>query len=175
VAISETINLTGQPAGGRIRYVPLGRFGNYAPRSMYEVQVLLAMDASGDEATINLTEDARFASICTLMNGRVIGAAGGVELLFQMRNNAQAGPISHGFANAVPIASIASANIAVWNPPPVMTMDTWTLVADNVNGDSLSLTAWFYNFDRRILELSPMWQILANLPRPGTMDSFSVA
>lgn len=142
---------------------------------MYEVQATLAMDASGGNATLALTEDARFASICTLMNGRVIGAAAGVEMLFQMRNDEQAGPIAHGFANAVPISTIAGSSVAVWNPPPVMTMSSWTLVAANVDGDTLAFTAWFYNFDRRILELSPMWQILANLPRPGTMDSFSVA
>jgi len=174
VTVAETLSLTDQPSTGQIKLVPLGGNGVSAPKSMYEVQATLAHDASGGIVAFTLTRDERFASICTLMNGKVIGAAAGVEMLFTMRSESD-GPVANGFANAVPISTVGSSSIAVWNPPPIMTMTTWSLHQNNVNGDSLDFAGWFYNFDVRILELSPMWRILANLPRPGTMDSFSAA
>ncbi len=171
MSVSETVNLTGQPAEeGQIRIVPLGGNGIQAPKSMYEVQITLSMDASGGECAITFTRDSRWQSICTLFNGTVEGAAAGVEIMFEAQDAENSGPVARGFANATPIASVVSLNVAVWNPPPIMTMTRWTVRSPNVNGDKLIVNAWLYNFNRRILELSPMWQILANLPRSGRMD-----
>lgn len=175
MAVAATVQLGDQPGTGRIRQIPLGGNGKTAPISMYEVQVALANDASGDESTITVNRDPRYTSICTLIGGTVTVPAAGIEMLFEMQDTENAGPISRGFANAVPIASVGGTSIAVWNPPPIMTMTTWRMITANVDGDTAAFQAWFYNFDRRILELTPMYQILANLPRSGSMDSFSAA
>lgn len=173
MSVTETVTLEDQPsAGGRIQLIPLGGNGVTAPKSMYEVIVNLAHDAGGGTATITLNGDPRFSSLCTLMNGVYTSAAGGIEMLFGMRKGTPpVGPLARGFINAIPIATVGAISLGVWNPPPIMTMDEWTMTCTNVTGDSQVLNAWFYNFDRRILELSPMWQILANLPRPGLIDA----
>lgn len=171
MAIASDFTLGNQPTVGTSRLVPLGGNGITAPKSMYEVAVSLVHDASGGTAVITITRDPRFSTLMTLANCFYLGAAGGVEVLFSMRDAADNGPFARGFANAVPIG--IGGSLAVWNPPPIMTMDTWSLTNTNVTGDTSIFNVWFYNFDRRILELSPMWQILANLPRAGLMDSFS--
>ncbi len=173
MSVSDTFALNAQPAAGRSNLVPLGGNGIVAPQSMYEVQATLAGDGSGGTNSITITRDPRWQSIMTLANGNVTGAAAGIEVMFEMRNSDNGGPFARGFGNAVPIASISSLSTCVWNPPPIMTIDTWTLTTANTTGDSMFFNAWFYNFDVRILELSPMWKILMNLPRAGLMDSFS--
>ncbi len=175
MAVADTFALNEQPGVGFSNYIPLGRFGDFAPHSMYEVSASLASDATGGNNVITITSDPRFATICTLMNAPYSGAAAGIEILFQMRDTSKNGAFARGFANAVPIATVGGFSLAVWNPPPIMTMDTWSLLVANTDADISVFNAWFYNFDIRILEKSPMWRILANLPRPGTMDSFSVA
>ncbi len=169
VVVSETIALNAQPATGRIQFIPcMGRRG--IVQSMYEVTVNLAGTAGGGEIEIVLTRDPRFQSIATLMSGSVTGAAAGVEIGFTLRDVEGSGPTARGFVNASPIASIFGLNPAAWNPPPIMTMNEWRIIAANVDGDSLQFQAWFYNFDVRILELVAMDKILACLPRPGLID-----
>lgn len=171
MAVTETFQLNQQPTVGSSRLVPLGGNGVTAPKSMYEVAATLAGAAGGGTNVITIQQDPRFSSLMTLANSFYIGAAAGIEVLFSMRDERDNGPFARGFGNAVPIG--IGGSLTVWNPPPIMTMDEWSLTVNNVDGDSSIFNAWFYNFDIRILELSPMWQILANLPRGGTMDSFS--
>lgn len=170
MSVTLEFALNEQPATGAVNLVPLGGNGFTAPQSMYEIQATLAGDVSGGTNKITFTQDPRFSSLLTLANNTYVGNTGPIEVGFEMRNTAPAGPFARGFSNASPLSTINGVIITVWNPPPIMTMDLWACTTPNVDGDTSNFNAWVYNFNIRVLEVTPMFQILANLPRPGSMD-----
>jgi len=172
MTVSDVFRLPAQPGTGTSRFVPLGGNGFNAPKSMWEVAASLAGDVSGGLNQITVNFDTRFRSIVTLSNIVVTGAAAGIEVTHQMRDSENSGPFARAFSNAIPIG-LNSLSLSVWNPPPIMTMDSFDAITANVDGDSMILNLWMYNFDIRVLERAPMWQILANLPRGGLQDNSS--
>ncbi len=180
MAVTGDFRIPQQPAEGTgadaltgsLELVPLGGDGISAPLIMWEVAATLAHDASGGNATINVRFDNRFLSLVTLANMRKSSAAGAIECSWEMATRGPVeAPIFRAFQNAVPLNSLQSFNISVWNPPPLMNMDRLTVIVPNVTGDSMQLVATIYSFNINVLQRTPMYQILANLPRGGTLDA----
>lgn len=177
MAVSGAFTIPEQPADGAgtdalvgtVRLIPLGGNGKTAPNVMYEVAASLASDASGGNNTITITFDSRFQSLVTLVNIVNSSASGAIEAAYELVATAS-NTRFRAFDNAVPVNSLDALNVSVWNPPPLMDMDQLVTKVPNVTGDVHIVNAMIYCFNRRVLEMTPMYQILANLPRPGLID-----
>lgn len=177
MAVSGAFQIPGQPASGggadallgTVRFIPLMGNGRVAPLCMYEVAASLASDASGGNNTITITFDERWKSLVTLVNIVNTSAAQPIEAVFELVSTASTTRF-RAFDNAVPINSLDLINLSVWNPPPLMDMNQLVTKVPNITGDTHIVNAMIYCFDFRVLELTPMYQILANLPRPGLID-----
>lgn len=154
---------------GTLRVIPLGGNGKTAPHLMYEVAASLASDASGGNNEITISFDTRFKSLVTLVNIVNTSASGAIEAVFELVATAS-NTRFRAFDNAVPVNSLDAINLSVWNPPPLMDMDQLVTKVPNVTGDVHIVNAMIYCFNRRVLEMTPIYQILANLPRPGLID-----
>lgn len=177
MAVTGEFRIPEQPADGggtdeltgNTTFIPLLGDGVLAPQMMWEVSCALAGDASGGNSTITVRFDQRFRSICTLAQMTKTSAVGAIEALWEL-SPANNSPIYRVAQDVVPLTTLTGLNISLWNPPPLMNMDRISTIIPNVTGDTHILNLMIYSFDINVLQLSPLWRILANLPRSGLID-----
>ncbi len=170
MAVSIDNQLPEQPVLGVNTYTPLGGDGWTAPHSMAEVSVGSAGAAGGGTNVITVTFDPRFQSLVTYVRLSNSSASGAIEMnlsLFPALPRAQ--PQLQAWANAVPVNDVSTQNNITWSPPPIPNLFRLQATTTNVSGDSLTLQAYIFQFQRRALELVPLNVILASLPRGDNM------
>ncbi len=170
MAVAITNQLPDQPVLGLNTYSPLGGDGWTAPHSVAEVSVGSAGDASAGNNVITVTFDPRFQSIVAYVRLSNSSASAGIEMnlsMFPALPRSQ--PQLQAFANAVPVNALSTTNNFTWAPPPIPGLSRLQATTTNTNGDSLTLMAYIFQFQRRALELVPLNVILAALPRGDNM------
>lgn len=170
MAVAINVTLPGQPVLGVNTFTPLGGDGWTAPHSVAEVSVGSAGDASAGNNVITVTFDPRFQSIVTYVRLSNSSASAGIEMdLVMFPAVPRSQPQLQAFANAVPVNGLRGTNNLTWSPPPIPHLDRLQATTTNTNGDSLTLMAYIYQFQRTVLQQVPLNLILASLPRGDSM------
>lgn len=154
------------PGLGSPRYQPLGGDGWTSPHSVFEFGYSSPGTAGGDNNVITVTFDPRWRGIVSYVRLTNSSASAAIEMELQIRPHAPfTSPVMSAFSNATPVNSLSGVNEMTWSPPPVASMNILRGTTPNVNGDTLTLQAFVYNFNIRVLEQVPLALILASLPR----------
>ncbi len=177
MAVAGEFTIPQQPADGSgadallggLRLIPLGGNGKTAPQLMYVISASLVSDGSGGANSITVNFDPRFKSLVTLVNAVNTSASGAIEVVYELVTTVS-NTRFRAFDPAVPVNDLDTLNVSVWNPPPIVDADQLVTKVPNVTGDTHIMNAVIYCFNRRVLELTPIYKILANLPRPGVID-----
>ncbi len=165
MAVTQTTQLPEQPAGGSSRLIPLTGDGFTFPRSMYEVQALLAGDASAGNSDIQIDFDQRYTTLVVHVELVILGAAASQDYLLNLAmrlSSITAQVVGQTIQNSV---STLTPGIAWWDPPPLVPVESIQSTVANVNGDTTLLKVWSYNFDINALNTIPLSLMLAGLPR----------
>ncbi len=170
MAVSSAVTLPAQPSVGSSRIVVLSGNGYHHPKSMYEVQVSLTGAAGGGNSTITLTTDPRFTSLVLRVELTVLASSAqqDYQLTLAMRGSS----ISSSLVGELTFNSVSTLTPAVawWDPPPILPVETIESVVANVDGDVTLLTCWIYNYDINALNVVPLTQLLASLPRTSAQS-----
>ncbi len=157
MAVTETITLPAQPAAGSSVYVPLGGDGLTAPHSAYSIRSMAAvMDVSGGLAQVKVVLDDRFCSLVSFVTAHIENESTSQVVRFQISGSSTPSIID----NVTLLGFVAHSDCSnVWYPPTWVLpgsgqVCTLTVAADNVDGDTLSVSAVVYNFDIRVRELT---------------------
>lgn len=166
MSVSVALELPAQPVIGQSVYTPLGGDGWTAPHSVAEVAISSAGDAGGGLNDISVTFDRRFQSIVTYAFLRNSSASQGIEmritlLPFLPRST----PQMQAFANQCFANALDDTNLITWNPPPIPHFGVCQARTTNVNGDTITLFMYIYQFQQTVLQEVPLDRILASLPR----------
>lgn len=167
MSVAVTLTLPAQPVDGTFDLVPLGGDGFIAPHSMYVLKAIgVDCDAGGGHAEVTTTFDVRYSSLVGSFQVAMVGA--GASVLFRL------GLVDEKLAgiqtvNATGIDGQDSVARCIWNPTPFFKAGGIKVRAPNVDGDTLTLSAIIYNFDKRASEVVPLSQLLAATPRSGTL------
>lgn len=173
MAVSIDNQLPEQPVLGVNTYTPLGGDGWTAPHSVAEVSVGSAGDASGGNNVITVTFDPRFISIVAYVRLHNSSASAGIEMnLALLPELPRSQPQLTAFYNDVPVAQLNSSNVITWSPSPLPHLSRLQATTTNVNGDSLTLQAYIYQFQRTALQQVPLNLILSSLPRGDNAQWF---
>ncbi len=175
MAVAVALTLPDQPVIGENIFTGLAGDGWTAPQSVFEFAISSAGDASGDENTITMTFDPRFTGIMTYVRLSNSSASSAIEMKMQLLPLDRATPQLECFVNAVPVNGIDNQNTVTWSPPPVPTMRRLVAVTANVNGDTLSLMGYLYNFNINVLNKVPLNLILASLPRGDSIYPIQIS
>lgn len=166
MAVSVATTLPAQPAIGLNTYVPLGGDGWTAPHSVAEFSISSVGAAGGGNNTITLTFDPRFTSIVSYVRLVNAGASAAIEMLLRMRPPLpRVQPQVEAFANQAGVLSLFTQNLFTWAPPPLPHMGILEGVTTNVDGDTLSMMGYIYQFQVDVLQKVPLNFVLAALPR----------
>lgn len=179
MTVTSKVELPAQPDSGTVQYVPLGGDGVSAPHGQYVVNVANLGDATGGNNLIYVRPDPRWVTLVQFMQGKVTGAAADVNVRFSITGVGNI-LVGHNAVLAnVDLAPTSIENMGMW-VPPMWLIETpggglanldrpfLSLVGANVDGDTNTLTAFMFVFDRRVRELTPTSVILASLPRAPT-------
>jgi len=169
VAVSITNQLPDQPVIGASVYTPLGGDGWSSPHSVAEFSVGSAGDASAGNNAIEVLFDPRFSSLVSYVRLSNSSASTAIEMSLILLPPVRSTPQVQAFANAVPVMGLSTQNNLTWCPPPLPGLGRLQALTPNINGDTLSLMGYIFQFERRALELVPLSVILASLPRGDNM------
>ncbi len=170
MAVAVTVTLPAQPASGSNEYIPLGGDGWTAPHSVAEFSVGSAGAAGGGNNVITVNFDPRFQSIVSYLRLSNSSASGGIEMDMRLLPSLpRSTPQLQGFANAVPVNGLLTTNNVTWSPPPIPGLGRIIATTTNVDGDTLSLMGYIYQFQITVLQRVPLNLILASLPRGDNM------
>lgn len=138
---------------------------------MYEVQVTLAHDASGGNATITVGTDPRYESFLKRVELQVLGAA--ADETFQLEQRLAGSGFTSSisgttFRNAV---SSFTPGFAWWDCPILLPIDQVQNVIANTDGDTSVLTMWIFNFDIDATHRVPLSVIANSLGRASQMSN----
>lgn len=172
MAVAVEVTLPAQPAIGLNTYTPLGGDGWTDPHSVSEVSVSSAGDASAGNNVITVNFDNRFVSVVTYIRLANSSASAGIEMHVSMLPLDRAQPQMTMFYNDVPVIQLFGQNVVTWAPAPLPHMGRMIATTTNTNGDTLSLMAYIYQFQRTALQQVPLSRILASLPRGDSATWF---
>ena len=171
MAVAELVLLPLQPDVGNVTYVPLGGDGFTAPHSAYSINNMTATGAAGGGSlSCAIQLDTRYVSLVSFATMRliqatdtavdvrwVIGAAqGGIQIPQIIRQN-----LITDIASGISSSTISDS----FNPTPILLPGSQnngqlSVAVVNVDTDVLTLSAYVYNFDIRVRELTPMGPLL---------------
>ncbi len=155
MAVASTITLPAQPSQGAVTWVPLGGDGVTAPIGYYDVDVQLVGDASGGNAVIAITFDARYTNLCAWANVKVFADTAAGEFSISMtRSGAFSGLIIVGTLPGVTEGFVTANSTYLWYPPPVFYAGDGRIQAFFLNVDAtetyvMTLQVFAYNRDVR--------------------------
>ncbi len=165
MAVTSIVALPAQPAAGSSRLVPLNGNGFTSPKSLYEVQVTLTGDATGNQNTITINLDPRYVSLIARMEMVNLGASAQVEYQLTQRLVGSGITSSQVGLTVVNTTSNLSPCSAYWDPPGLLPIDQLTCLVANVDTIVNVLSVWIYNYDINALNTVPIHILLRSLPR----------
>lgn len=165
MAVAVELVLPDQPGIGVNQYIPLGGDGWTAPHSVAEFSISSAGDASAGNNVITLNFDPRFISVVSYVRLANSSASTALEMSLTMFPTGRSQPQVQAFANAVPVIGMFGNQILTWCPPPLPHLGSLQGATPNINGDTLSIMGWIYQFQINVLQKVPLNIILASLPR----------
>lgn len=168
LSVSTAVQLPDQPGDlGSVELVPLGGNGFLSPHSMYVLRnVGVTGDASGGTAEVAINCDVRYTCLFATVNPDMVGAAADVLVRMGLSDVAGSGIVT---VNATMLLGVDNVARVLWSPSPFFGAAQIKVRAPNVDGDDLRVSGVLYNFDKRAPEVVPMAQLVASLPRSGTL------
>ena len=165
MAVTSILTLPGQPTAGSSRLVPLNGDGFTSPKSLYEVQVTLTGDATGNQNTITINLDPRYVSLIARIE--MVNLGGSTQVEFQLTQRLVGSGINSSLVGltVVNTTSNFSPCSAFWDPPGLLPIDQLTCLVANVDTVVNVLNAWIYNYDINALNTVPIDILLRSLPR----------
>jgi len=171
MAVTDTVVLPAQPTTGALTFVPLGGDGFTAPHSAYVLNnQQVTSDASGGATSLIAQMDPRFVSLVSFGSMRMIQAADTAVDVRWVIGPATGGVqipqiIRQGLITDIASGITSSTISDVFNPTPLLLPgagQTGQLLCQvvNVDTDILLMSAYIYNFDIRVRELTPMGPLL---------------
>ncbi len=171
MAVTSTTTLPDQPSAGSSRLVALGGDGWISPKSYYELQVNLAMDASGGNADVTIDMDPRFETFIKRVEIAVLAAA--ADETFQITQRI----VGSGFSSSISgltfrngVSSFTPGG-AWWDPPVLLPIDRLEVTVANTDGDTLIVTTWIANYNINASHKIPISVIASGLGRTSQMSN----
>lgn len=164
MSVAQTVSLPDNPTTGTARLIVLTGGGFYAPKSMYEVQLTLTGDATGNLSTNVINTDPRFLSLVQRME---VTSLAGTPVEYQLIQTL-AGSAVNSSVVGLTIANTTSSfnpSTAYWDPPGLLPISQVSSIIANVDTVVHVLTVWIYNFDINALNTVPLPILLAALAR----------
>lgn len=162
------------PAGSNVEFVPLGGNGITAPSSYYAVELVLAGDASGGDARIQLRGDPRFTHMPAYIVGQSQTPASDLDYEALIATTPADRFAQSGTMTRVDAGGVVRATIQIDCPPILMRpaprtsgiTEPWIrLLVDNPTAASdIRLYCRLYNFHVNVAQLTPLPILVANLP-----------
>lgn len=181
MTVTCTVALPGQPdQTGQTHLEPLGGDGFTAPHSAYIVYAACDGDVSSGENRIYIQPDARYVSLVQYVAISISGASADKNVRMTITSRSQ--DALHVVRVIPYYAAVSGAgktnNAGIWSPPPLLIANPGAaaatnppyllLMTPNVNGETVALRTRIYNFDVRAREVTPLDDLLASVPRPGS-------
>lgn len=166
MALSESITLPDQPAGGSIEYIPLGGNGFDSPRSAFYGSVNIVGDVSGGLITISVFADPRFEHVVAFLAcDKLQEAAAGFRFSI---GRASTSIQTEGVTKASGMSGDDFSSI-VYAPVAMIDATHWALRMTNVDGVDTRFKFLVYNFNIQASLKVPLSVLLASLPRAPTI------
>ncbi len=171
MAVTSTTTLPDQPPAGSSRLVALGGDGWVSPKSYYELQVTLSMDATGNQSTITVDMDPRFETFLKRIELSILASAADEQFQITQRmvgSGFSSSIVGLTFSNQV---SAFTPGQAWWDPPVLLPVDRLEAVVANTDGDTMILTAWIANYNINASHKVPISVIASGLGRTSQMSN----
>jgi len=168
VSVLEEVTLPDQPSAGLLHYEPLGGDGVIAPHSSYRLNNFeLTGDASGGVIQCTVNMDGRFDSLVALVSTAASGV--GISQGVGVRLSLQHDGFDYSVSGEGGFFSPDDASRVTWSPSPIFGVNTLIARWANSDAGSFKVDAIVYLFEKGVAQLTPLPQLLACLPRSGSL------
>jgi len=133
---------------------------------MWIVDAVIVMDGSGGDASIRVTFDPRFSCIAQVLAQEVTDTTVRVGQYDITVQDSDAFFRISKLNNAV----VGGGGCSMWSPPPIVRADRFIVRTPNVDTFELRARMILLNFQIDAPTRVPLAQILASLPRAGSLD-----
>lgn len=178
MAINVTHQCPDQPASGICIEQRLGGPGRVSPHSCFDVQLVIAADASGGAIAASIHTDPRYSSLFSFVGIAIAGAAAGIPYHMDLFGS-ESGTYGPSAEGTTAFHALWSPR-ATWCPPPFLctsneeTTDTLVpsrlvVIIPNTNGETLYLNTRVYNFLKDVASRTAVTQLYQCLPRGSSI------
>lgn len=154
MAVTSSVILPAQPDAGVVSWVPLGGDGVTAPLGYYEVDLQLVGDASGGNATINITFDGRYTNLLSWANLKIFDDTAAGEFSVDLTRSAAFNGLHQvGTYPGITEAVVTVNSAWLWYPPPLFFAGDGRLRVIQVNVDATEtyvVQAQVFAYDRDV-------------------------
>ncbi len=167
MSVNESLTLPNQPTVGSVEIRPLGGNGYTSPHSAYIVKIFsVTCDASGGQASLDLFLDPQFEGVFSVIGAVIASAAGSEQVRFDFfdRASAVAGVTKFEIQGTLSFDADTGSSCFL-TPPPMFDQARLSVTTDNIDTETLRLSAIIYNFRRDAAQKTPLAVLLASLPR----------
>lgn len=133
---------------------------------MQVVDTQLLGDASGGNSVITINTDTRFESLITHVEIAQLGAAVAQNYQLQAFSRGVT-PAYKSYGTLFLTDVVLGSADATWDPPPLIDTSQLVLTVDNVDGDTMLLAVWLYNFNVNASKTVPLNMLFESIPRAG--------
>lgn len=166
MSVLEDITLPAQPSTGQVIHGPMGGDGLTSPLARYEIDMSLAMDASGGTFRLSVNMDQQYLNVIALMQLEQDIASDTTAFAMDIKIR----PSNFIFRVAGDLIQLDSAAASrLWCPPPIIDPRTMDFRLDNTDGDTGRCTATVYLFKKGAQHMVPIDKIMQCLVRTSSV------
>jgi len=170
VSVSSSVTLPAQPAAGITTFVPLGGDGKLAPQGCYFSRLEVAGDASGGNASVIISFDARYTNLVAYVNPTIQADAGAGDFAVVLQDASVPTGAVQQIVGTIPqvAATVQTDNASfLWYPPPVYFQGNGLCQVTYPNvgvGETYKVTLEIYVFDINVRRLAALPLLQMNVP-----------